>query len=684
MNPFPPINPKLTVLWHGGDYNPEQWSKEIWNEDMRLMDLAAFKVATIGVFSWVSIEPEEGVYSFEWLDEVLDLLHRTGKYAVLATPSAAPPAWMSKKYPEILKVGPDRVRRLHGNRVNFDWSSPVYRQKVKEMATKLAERYGDHPALLLWHVSNEYGGPSYSEFNRLAFIDWLKRKFEGDLDRLNAAYWTRFWGHTYTDWDQIEIPGNPTGETAVHGLTVDWNRFNTDLIVDFYLNESEPLRRITPQIPVTTNLMGLYPGLNPWKIAPHVDVAAWDSYPQFSHEPMNELSWAKLAMTHDLYRTLKGGQPFMLIECTPSSSNWYPVMSLKPPGMHRLEGLQAIAHGSDSVMYFQWRQSRGGQEKFHGGVVGHGLNEKTRVFGQVAAVGADLKALQGVAGGFTKAEVALVYDWEASWAIDAACGPIQGDKGYFNTALDHYLPFWQKGIPVDVISSSCAFDGYKLIVAPMLYLLNPGVADRLVRFVEEGGALVGTYMTGWVDENDLIFESGFLGPLQQVFGLQVEEIDARFSGQSVEIVIGYNELGLDGIYQADTFCERIHLSTAEMIAQYSNVWYSGEPAVTANYYGAGQAFYVASRNDSLFTSDLLNALTSRLGIESVAPFQLPKGVSVTKRSGLGGDVMFVMNMTQETHWLPLPLSYKDLLTGELVDGSLELGPYGAAVLQEAL
>ena len=681
IQPFPPINPKYPKLWHGGDYNPEQWQAKTWSQDMDLMELAKFKVATVGVFSWVSLEPEEGVYNFGWLDQILDMLHDSGKFAILATPSAAPPAWMSKKYPEILKVGPDRVRRLHGNRVNYDWCSPVYREKVKTMATKLAERYGNHPALLMWHVSNEYGEASYSEFCRLAFIRWLQAKFDNNLDTLNAAYWTAFWGHTYTDWDQIEIPGPPYGETAIHGLTIDWRRFNTDVIVDFFQNESEPLRRLSPHVPITTNLMGFYGGLNAWKIAPHVDIVAWDSYPQFSQEPMNQRSWAKVAMVHDLYRNLKGGQPFLLMEFTPSSSNWYPVMSLKPPGMHHLEGLQAVAHGSDSVMYFQWRQSRGCQEKFHGAVVNHGTTSNSRVFQDVASIGKSLSTIDGVVGGVTHAEVALIYDWESAWAIEAACGPIQKDKGYFETVLDHYFPVWQEGIAVDVIAPHCELSGYKLVVAPMLYLSQPGFAERLKAFVESGGTVVATYMTSYTDENDLIHEEGFLGPLQEIFGITVEELDAKFPSETAQIVVGDNVLGLDGVFPCHTFCERIHPTTAEVIAQYSEVWYSGEPAVTINQLGSGQAIYIASRNDHVFTEQLLYALLARLDIEGAAPFQLPLGVSATRRTSAEGDFLFILNMTPETHWVPLPYEYHEFLSRRVISDNLELEPYGVAVLR---
>lgn len=647
------------------------------------MDLARVNVATVGVFSWVSLEPEEGVYTFDWLDEVMDTLHKNGKFAVMATPSAAPPAWLSKKYPQTLRVGPDRVPMLHGNRVNYDWSSTIYREKVREMASILAERYGNHPALLMWHVSNEYGGMSYSEASRQAFIQWLKNKFGGSLDALNDAYWTRFWGHTYTEWDQIEIPGPPYGETAIQGLTLDWNRFTSDEIVSFFMNESEPLRRITPNIPITTNLMGFYGGLDAWRMAPHVDVVAWDSYPQFSQEPMSERSWAKVGMVHDLYRSLKGGKPFLLMECTPSSSNWYPYMNLKSPGMHRLEGIQAVAHGSDSVMYFQWRQCRGGQEKFHGAVVGVGQGENSRIFKDVATVGEDLEYLKGVVGGVTESDIALIYDWEVAWAIDGACGPIQKDKGYFATCLDHYLPLWKAGFSVDILNSDADLSGYKLVIAPMLYLLKLGVAERLKEFVGNGGTLVGTYMSGYVDENDLIFENGFLGPLRDLFGIVTEELDARYPSQTAEVVMGENDLEFEGIYQATTFCERIQVTSADVLGHYGNVWYMFEPAVTLNRFGNGEALYVASRNDEAFTSNLLHKLIERLQIEPATPFQLPDGVSATKRVSEDGTYLFLLNTTEHSHWIALPEEYIEALNNQPVSGSLEIGPFGVAVLKVA-
>ena len=647
-----PISPKLPVLWHGGDYNPEQWSPEVWAEDIRLMDEAGVNVATVGVFSWVSLEPSEGEYTFEWLDQIMDLLAKNGKVAVLATPSAAPPAWMSKKYPEILRVDADGVRRRHGNRVNYNWASPIYQEKVQGIARVLANRYAKHPALAMWHVSNEYGGEDYSDQSRDAFVAWLKVRYENDLDRLNKAYWSAFWGHTYTDWDQIEIPGVPYGESSIHGQNLDWKRFSSDRIIEFFRHESAPLREITPEIPITTNLMGLYPVIDCAKIAPYVDVMTWDSYPAFNGRPSETEMWVNIAFIHDLYRSFKQ-KPFLLIESTPSSSNWYPVMQLKRPGTHELEAMQAIAHGSEGVMYFQWRQSRGSQEKFHGAVVGHGTENRSRVFKEVAKVGHELPKLNELVGVSDPSEVAVIYDWENRWAVDDAVGPILKGKNYPQTCTDHYRAFWEMGIPVDVIDSTRGLSTYKVVVAPMLYMLKPGVAESLAAFVENGGTLVSTYYTGYVNESDLVFEDGYLAPLRHVFGIEVEEIDAFYPDEAFAIN------GFDRKFHGHTLCEIVHPKGAEVLATVSEVFYAGSPALTRNVFGQGQAYYVAGRADENFTHALIERIVNELNIRKVIETPLPKGVTAQRR----GDRVFIMNCT------PHP---QDV-------GGLELPPYGVSI-----
>jgi beta-galactosidase len=678
---YPPINAKFPHFLHGGDYNPDQWPPDVWPEDMRLMRLAHCNTMTVGVFAWTALEPEEGHFTFDWLDRIMDMLAENGSYAVLATPSGARPAWLSARYPEVLRVRPDRGRNLQGGRHNHCPTSPVYRTKTCEINTRLAERYKDHPALLVWHVSNEYSGECHCDLCRAAFRDWLMRKYT-TLDALNHAWWTAFWSHTYTDWSQIEPP-SPIGETSVHGLSLDWKRFVTDQTLDFMQNEIAPLRQITPDVPVTTNFMGFFPGVNYWKLAPALDVIAWDSYP-FWHQGIPDREYAvRTAFAHDLNRSLKQGQPFMLMESTPSVTNWHPHAKLKRPGMHLLSSLQAVAHGSDTVQYFQWRKSRGSYEKFHGAVVDHVGHEHTRVFRDVTEVGEALEKLDALIGSTVRPQVALIYDWENRWALEEAAGPMHGrEKGYWNTCLDHYAAFWKRGIPVDVIDMEQDVARYDLVVAPMLYMVKPGVAERLSAFVETGGTFVLTYWSGIVDENDLCFLGGFPGPLRKLAGIWAEEIDALDPADRNGIVfVEGNPLGLSGEYVAFDLCDLIHLEGAAALATYQTDFYAGRPALTVNRFGQGDVYYMAARHDRRLLDDFYRALCTRLDIRPVIDADLPEGVSVHQRSSDGQDFVFVMNFSPEPAEVRLDQhTYTDLIAGGGISEMLALEPYGVRVL----
>jgi len=599
MKKFDPINKKFPHIIHGGDYNPDQWLEypHILDEDIRLIKLANCNTMTIGIFSWSTLEPKEGEYDFSFLDERLEKFKENGIYAILATPSGARPAWMSKTHPEVLRVNKDRTKNLHGARHNHCFTSPYYRKKVREINTLLAQRYKDHPALLAWHVSNEYGGECHCDLCQNAFREWLKIKYNNDLDRLNHEYWTRFWSHTYTSWDQIESP-SPKGETCTHGLNLDWKRFVTYQTIDFMKNEIKPLKEITPDIPVTTNFMGTYPGLDYFKFKDIVDVVSWDNYPTW-HEPAGDVVVAsRTAFLHDLNRSIKGGKPFILMESTPSCVNWAKINKLKRPNMHALSSIQAIAHGSDTVQYFQWRKGRGSSEKFHGAVVDHCGHENTRVFREVAKLGADLKSLSDIVGTYTPSQVAVIYDWENRWAIDDLQGLQNEDKAYQKTCEQHYFPFWKKGINIDVIDSDCDFSKYKLIIAPMLYMIKPGVIEKIKSFVSEGGVIVFTYVSGWVNENDLCYLGGFpAGELKDVFGIWSEEIDTLYKNEK-NFILYKNK-----IYDAIDYCEIVHATTAKILATYQEDFYKDMPALTCNDYGKGKAYYIAFRDTGKFTED---------------------------------------------------------------------------------
>jgi beta-galactosidase len=647
--PFPPVNPALPGLWHGGDYNPDQWldRPDVIDEDFRLFPLAGFKVASIGIFAWTRLEPEDGRYDFSWLDSIMDRLASSGMKADLATPTGAKPAWMSQKYPEILRCGPDRVRDLHGNRHNHCYTSPAYRRKAVEMNTRLAERYKDHPALLLWHVSNEYGGECHCPLCQAAFRSWLERRY-GSLEALNKAWWTDFWSHRITDWSQIESP-SPRGETSMQGLVLDWRRFVDAQSLDFFLAESAPLRTITPKVPITVNMMGTYPALNYRNWAPHVDVISWDSYPRWhcaDHSDADEAS--RTAFVHDLNRSLKGGRPWLLMESTPSQVNWQSVNRLKKPGMHLLSSLQAVAHGSDSVMYFQWRKGRGGAEKYHGAVVDHVGHENTRVFHDVAEVGHALEGLADVAGTAVEAEAALIYDWETRWAVDGFSGFGKDDRDYEGACIEFHRALWRRSIACDIPGQEDDLSKYKLVVAPWLHMVKTGTAERLERFVGSGGTLVLTFFSGMVNESDLCFEGGFPGPLRSLAGIWAEELDPLWKGQTNRALpVPANALGLSHEYLIDNFCELVHPEGAKVLATYGDDWYAGRPVLTQHAFGKGSVYYLAAKVEQRFVDDLIGAIAHGIGLKSAWPEPLPPGVNAQARTDGETDYVLLMNFTDE-------------------------------------
>lgn len=677
---YPPINPKFPFFLHGGDYNPDQWPEKVWSEDMRLMKLSHCNAMSVGIFAWARLEPAEGQFDFDWLDRVMDMIAENDGVAVLATPSGARPAWMARQYPEVLRVRPDRGRNLFGRRHNHCLTSPIYREKVHIINSKLAERYAHHPALAVWHLSNEYNGECHCDLCRAAFVEWLKEKY-GTLDAVNQAWWSAFWSHTYTDWDLIEPP-SPIGETSVHGLNLDWKRFVTDQTIDFMRHEIAALRQFSPDTPVTTNMMGTFPGLNYWKFAPHLDVISWDSYPTW-HRADNVQLASEIAFVHDINRSLKGGKPFMLMESVPSATNWVQSAKVKRPGMHALSSLQAVAHGSDTVQYFQWRKSRGSSEKFHGAVVDHVGHENTRVFRDITDLGVKLEKLAPVVGTTVRPDVAIIYDWENMWAMNDAQGPRRGDKGYLDACKRHYRAFWAQGIPVDIIDMEQDFSRYKLLVAPMLYMLRPGVDERIAAFVKAGGTFVATYWSGIVDENDLCILGGWPGgKLRQVLGIWDEEIDALYEDdRNAAVPVAGNPLGLSGEYPLSDYCALIHPEGASVLATYKADFYAGRPALTANGFGDGRAYYIASNPDDRFLADFYGALDADLGLLRSLDADLPHGVSAQLRTDGETTYAFVMNFNDGPATLDLgDAGYTDLLTGETLAGEVVLGVYDVKVL----
>lgn len=682
MTKFAPLFPKVAALLHGADYNPEQWENYpgIIEKDITMMQQAKCNVMSVGIFSWAKLEPREGEYDFAWLDAVIEKLYAAGIHIFLATPSGARPAWMSQKYPEVLRVGRDRVPALHGGRHNHCMTSPVYREKTLKINRLLAERYSQHPAVLGWHISNEYGGECHCGLCQQKFRDWLKARYK-TLDALNHAWWSTFWSHTYTDWSQIESPA-PQGEVSIHGLNLDWRRFNTAQVSDFCRHEVAPLKAVNADLPVTTNFMEYFYDYDYWQLAKEIDFISWDSYPMWHREKEETTLACYTAMYHDMMRSLKGGKPFVLMESTPSTTNWQPISKLKKPGMHILSSLQAVAHGADSVQYFQWRKSRGSVEKFHGAVIDHVGHLDTRVGREVSKLGDMLARLSAVAGCRTEARVAIVFDQQSRWAMDDAAGPRNMGLEYEKTVNEHYRPFWEKGIAVDVIDADQPLSQYALVIAPMLYMVRQGFAERAEAFVAEGGHLVTTYWSGIVDESDLCFTGGFPGPLRKLLGIWAEEIDCLGEGERnlVQGLAG-NASGLQGPYQVRHLCELIHTETAQALATYRDDFYAGRPAVTVNRFGNGKAWHVASRNDLQFQRDFFAGIINELALPQAVDADFPPGVVATARTDGESTWVFVQNFTAQQQLITLPEGYTDSMTDAVAVGETVLLPWDCRVLK---
>jgi len=672
-------------MLHGADYNPEQWlhDPEILARDIEYMKATNSNVMSIGMFSWAKLEPQEGVFNFEWMDNIIDSLHENGISVFLSTPSGARPMWLAKKYPEVLRVAPNRQRNLFGARHNHCYTSPVYREKIGIINAKLAERYAKHPGVKLWHISNEYGGECHCDLCQEAFRGWLKNKY-GTIDELNMQWWTTFWSHTYSDFSDVESPA-PHGENAIHGMNLDWKRFVSDQTQDFMNHEIAAVKPYNPDLPVTANFMYYFNGLNYFKFKNDIDIVSWDNYPTW-HKTDDEAIGLDSAMMHDLMRSIKK-QPFLLMESTPSSTNWQSVSKLKKPGMHLLSSMQAIAHGSNSVQYFQWRKSRGSSEKLHGAVVSHNDRSDTRVFKEVAQLGDLLTRLPDLAATNTRSEVAIVYDWENKWAVEDSQGPRNKNMGYIEEVQAHYRAFTKQGISVDFIDMECELDGYKVLVAPMLYMLRAGFEQKMRKFVEAGGTLITTYWTGIINENDLMFMGDAPHALTDVLGLVSEEIDGLYDHESnAGIVKQALATGtLSGSYSCTMLCDLVHLQGAEAIMTYKDDFYAGRAVVTRHAFANGEAYHIGSHFEDCFYDDFYRELAHKLVLETALPVQLPSRVYAVSREDASTKYIFIHNFNNAEAPIPAldeAYSFVARTRPELTQDQWTLAPYEMLIVSK--
>lgn len=669
------MNNIINKFLHGADYNPEQWLDypEIFKQDIDLMKKAKCNVMSIGIFSWAKLEPKEGIFDFEWLDNVINTLYENGINTILATPSGARPAWLSQKYPEVLRVEANRVRNLHGFRHNHCYTSPIYREKIKILNEKLAHRYANNPAVIMWHISNEFGGECHCNLCQEEFRKYLKNKYK-TLDKLNKDWWTTFWSHTYTSWSQIESP-SPIGENQIHALNLDWKRFVTERTIDFMSHEIDVVKAYNPSIPATTNFMLYFEGLNYFKFKDKIDIVSIDCYPEWHSEDNIEVGY-KTAAYYDIMRSIKN-KPFMLMESTPSMTNWQRVSKLKKPGMHKLSSLQAVAHGSDTVQYFQWRKSRGSSEKLHGAVVDHYGKEDTRVFKDVANLGEILEKLELVCNSKTKSKIAIVYDWENLWALNDAQGPRNIGLNYNDIVIEYYKIFWELGINVDFVDMECDIDKYDLVVAPILYMTRNRYQDKIRTFVSQGGNFVLTYFSAIVNDTDLCYLGGFPGDLMDVFGIRSEEVDALYDNE-VNTIKRYKG---NKSYTCTHICDLIHANEAKVLAEYSSDFYKGRPALTENKYGKGKAYYIASRNGDEFNRDFFTSLVDKIGIERNLDTSIPEGVTISKREDDNNEYLFIQNYSDKDKEVLLNKSkYLNIITGIDIKQNIIVPCYGIEII----
>ena len=654
-------------ILYGGDYNPNQWPREVWEQDMAYFKDARINSATINVFSWAKIQPSEEEYNFDELDEIVEMLSRENYDIVLATSTGAMPAWMYRKYPEVGRVDYQGRRHKFGQRHNACPNSPVFQKYAKALAEQLAKRYAGNPHVTCWHISNEYGGECYCENCEKAFRVWLKKKY-GTIETVNKAWNLEFWGHTVYDWDEIVLPnalgdGMESGtDTAFAGLSIDYRRFMSDSMLENFKMERDVVRPYAKDVPITTNLMGTYKFLDYFKWAKEMDIVSWDNYPSYN------TPWSFTAMSHDLMRGLKN-TPFMLMEQTPSQQNWQPYNSLKKPGQMRAQSLQTVAHGADTVQFFQLRRSVGGCEKFHGAVIGHAGHNDTRVFREVRQLGEELERLgTSTLGSVNEADVGIIFDWDNYWALEYTSGPTE-DLTYVSQIHQYYKYFYDKNIGVNMIPADADFSKYKIVVAPVLYMVKDGMKEALTEFVKNGGTLITTFMSGLVNESDNVHLGGYPGPLRELAGVWVEEIDALAPEQTNTIVFP------DGArITCNLLCDLMHLEGAECLAKYEENFYAGMPAIAKNQYGKGCTYYLGTNMSREGIAKVLDMAVQATGVSSVIGGQTE--LEVTCRKAENRTFCFIFNFKDKD--IPVPSCFDgctDLLTGEAVSAGTIMKQY---------
>lgn len=704
-------------ICYGGDWNPDQWPETTVDEDIALMKEAGVNLVSLAIFSWAKLEPEKGRYDFGWLRDIMDRCAEAEIYVDLATGTASPPVWMAREDRSSLPVDVHGTRLEFGSRQQYCPSSSLYRERSRALARALAEDFGEHPALVMWHVNNEYGCHTlqcYCENCEREFQQWLKEKY-GAIDVLNRAWNTHFWSQEYAEFSQVHAPRDmPTFKNPAHEL--DYWRFADAQLLRLYQAEAEELRSQTPSIPITTNFMGEFEGLDYWEWARHVDIVSDDSYP----DPALVGGAHEVAFTADLMRGLGGGKPFVLMEQVTSAVQWRPQNSPKRPGQFALWSMQRVARGADGIMQFQWRQSPGGAETFHGAMVMH-AGKRSRFWPEVTQLGRDLNNVSEVVGGRVQAEVAIVVDWDAMRARKLSVGPTEaGDN--FAAARAWHRTAWERNITCDLVSRDSDISGYRVVIVPEVFIDYPDLSRRLEEVARSGTQVVVAAPTGIVDESMRAVLGGYLGSFAQLLGVVVtdhsvrsphvaqwskrdqvvfdERVDriTRAIGvpgaqpqHTLDVLSPALERAFDAIgrpaplMSSGTWGEYVQATRSatatteatwlndevEVIAQFSGhdgCDLAGWPAITRRHVGNGAAWYIATDLAAVSRDALLRVIGAYARLDTSGR-DLPDGIERITR----GDVTFYLNHSDRAVQMA-GIMGRDLVSGADVSGHAVIAP----------
>ncbi len=633
---------------------------------------SAVNLVSLGIFSWSRLEPSQGKHDFGWLDRIMDMLHEGGIRVDLATATASPPPWLSHAHLEMLPITADGVRLWHGARQHYCPSSPVYRDAAGRLVEALATRYSVHPALAMWHVGNEFGchvAACYCDVSAQAFRKWLQERY-GDLEGLNRAWGTDFWSQRYSDWEEI-LPPRHTPTWPNPSQQLDFMRFSSDALLECYDLEHAILTERSPGVPVTTNFMRFFKPLDYWKWAEREDVVSDDVY----QDPADPEAGMRSAMAGDLMRSLGRGRPWIRMEQTTNRVNWREVNVAKAPGQMRLWSYQAVARGADAVMFFQWRQSRAGAEKFHSAMVPHGRPEVSPTWHEVVKLGRELGGLDAVCGSRVTADVAILHDWESWWALELPSKP-SIRVHHVDQLESYYRHLFEANLTADFARPSDDLSGYSLVLAPSVYLVSDEAAANLTAYVEAGGTLVVSFFSGIVDPFEHIRLGGYPEPFRRLLGLEVVDWFPLSDGEQINLKFA------DGLLaHGDLWSELIAPSGAEVLAQFSGSTLDGRPAVTSHKFGEGRAIYIATRPDPVAMARILRAAAAEAGVKPV--IAAPPGVEAVRRATSRSSMLFLLNHRDAHVEVPMADPGFNLVDGsEVHRGLLRIGPRGVAIIRE--